>query len=101
MPGRLRPRASARSWRCTSSRARTRTSTRRCRSAASSKAEMVLGQVVGTVVATQKEPSLNGLKLLLVRGVDLQGKASGATVVAADAVGAGVGEMVLYASGSS
>jgi len=62
---------------------------------------MFLAQVIGTVVATRKEPSLNGLKLLLLRNVDLEGKASSATVVAADAVGAGVGEMVLYASGSS
>lgn len=62
---------------------------------------MFLAQVIGTVVATRKEQSLTGLKLLLLRNVDLEGKASGASVVAADAVGAGVGEMVLYASGSS
>ena len=62
---------------------------------------MLLAQVIGTVVATRKEQSLDGLKFLLLRGVDLDGKLSGATVVAADAVGAGPGEMVLYASGSS
>lgn len=62
---------------------------------------MLLAEVVGTVVATRKEQSLDGLKLLLLRAVDLEGKPSGATVVAADAVGAGTGEMVLYASGSS
>ncbi|MBM4374016.1 MAG: EutN/CcmL family microcompartment protein [Deltaproteobacteria bacterium] len=62
---------------------------------------MLLGQVIGTVVATQKESSLTGLKLLLVRTLDEEGKATGSTVVAADAVGCGVGEMVLYASGSS
>jgi len=62
---------------------------------------MLLGQVAGTVVATQKESSLDGLKLLLVRAVDPDGNPTGTTVVAADAVGAGVGEMVLYASGSS
>ncbi len=53
------------------------------------------------MVATRKEQSLEGLKLLLLRAVDVEGKPSGATVVAADAVGAGAGEMVLYASGSS
>ena len=53
------------------------------------------------MVATRKEQSLEGLKLLLLRAVDVDGKPSGATVVAADAVGAGAGEMVLYASGSS
>ncbi len=62
---------------------------------------MLLGQVIGTVVATQKEKSLTGLKFLLVRTLDEEGKPAGATVVAADAVGCGVGEMVLYASGSS
>lgn len=62
---------------------------------------MLLAQVVGTVVSTRKEQSLDGLKFLLLRGVDVDGQATGATIVAADAVGAGVGEMVLYASGSS
>lgn len=62
---------------------------------------MLLAQVIGTVVSTRKEDSLSGLKFLVLRGVDMDGKASGSTVVAADAVGAGVGEMVLYASGSS
>ena len=62
---------------------------------------MILAQVIGTVVSTRKEQSLSGLKFLLVRNVDMEGKPSGATVVAADAVGAGPGEMVLYASGSS
>ena len=62
---------------------------------------MLLGLVVGTVVASHKEPSLEGLRLMLVRAVDENKKPTGATVVAADAVGSGVGEMVLYASGSS
>ncbi|HQT93386.1 MAG: ethanolamine utilization protein EutN [Acidobacteria bacterium 21-70-11] len=62
---------------------------------------MQLAKVVGTVVASQKEKSLEGLKLLLVRGVDEQGRETGAFLVAADAVGAGPEEMVLVASGSS
>ena len=62
---------------------------------------MVLAKVVGTVVATRKEGSLEGLKLLLVRIVDEEGKETGANIVAADAVGAGPGEIVLIASGSS
>jgi microcompartment protein CcmK/EutM len=62
---------------------------------------MLLGKVIGTVVATRKEPSLEGLRLMLVRGLDLEGKASGPLVVAVDALEAGVGEVVLYASGSS
>src|SRR5438270_10713354 len=62
---------------------------------------MLIGKVVGNVVATNKEQELNGLKLLLVRGADASGNANGPLVVAIDAVGAGVGEVVLYASGSS
>ncbi len=62
---------------------------------------MLLGQVIGTVVSTQKESSLDGLKFMLVRAVDEDRKPTGATVVAADAVGCGVGELVLYACGSS
>src|SRR5713226_4455616 len=62
---------------------------------------MNLGIVVGTVVSTRKEEELVGLKFLVVRGIDLDGKQTASMVVAADAVGAGVGEVVLYASGSS
>ncbi|HYV45930.1 MAG TPA: EutN/CcmL family microcompartment protein [Myxococcaceae bacterium] len=62
---------------------------------------MLLGKVVGTVVATRKEEEIEGLRLLVVRGLDLEGKPTSTVVVAVDAVGAGVGEVVLYASGSS
>ncbi len=62
---------------------------------------MQLGLVVGTVVATRKDEELEGLKLLLVKGADETGKAKGPVIVAADAVGAGVGELILYAAGSS
>jgi microcompartment protein CcmK/EutM len=62
---------------------------------------MLLAKVVGTVVATRKEPSLDGLKLLLVRPVNDEGQETGAHLVAADAVGAGPDEFVLIASGSS
>jgi microcompartment protein CcmK/EutM len=62
---------------------------------------MTLGKVVGTVVATQKEQTLEGLRFMLVRQVDTDGQETGGFVVAADAVGAGPGELVLVASGSS
>jgi microcompartment protein CcmK/EutM len=62
---------------------------------------MNLGRVVGTVVATRKESSLDGLRFMLVRHLDENGKESGGQVVAADAVGAGPGEVVLVATGSS
>ena len=62
---------------------------------------MTLGRVVGTVVATRKEERLLGFKLQLVEAVDLDMRPSGAFTVAVDAVGAGVGEIVLTAAGSS
>ena len=62
---------------------------------------MLMGKVMGTVVSTRKEQELEGLKLLVLRGMDLEGKVTGPVVVAVDAVGAGVGEVVLYCSGSS
>lgn len=63
---------------------------------------MILGKVVGTLVATRKDEGLAGQKLLVVRPVDVQtGEASGGSVIAVDGVGAGVEEYVLYASGSS
>ena len=62
---------------------------------------MLLGRVSGTVVASRKEPTIEGWKLLVVRQLGADDKETGGYVVAADAVGAGVGEVVLYASGSS
>ena len=62
---------------------------------------MKMGMVVGTVVATQKDEKLHGMRLMLVRDVTLQIQEKDSFVVAVDSVGAGVGEVVLYASGSS
>ena len=62
---------------------------------------MKLALVVGTVVSSQKDAELEGLTFLVVRDLDSQFAPTGGTVVAVDAVGAGVGETVMYASGSS
>jgi microcompartment protein CcmK/EutM len=62
---------------------------------------MLLGRVAGTLVATRKEPSLDGLKFLVLRQLDIEGNETGGYRVAADAVGAGLGEVVLFATGSS
>ena len=62
---------------------------------------MLLGKIVGTVVATRKDPRLVSSKLLVVRAVDPKGKAEGNYLVAIDTVDAGVGETVLVVSGSS
>jgi carbon dioxide concentrating mechanism protein CcmL len=62
---------------------------------------MQLARVVGSVVSTRKEESLQGLKLLVVRPLDEEGKETGTALVSADAVGAGPDEIVLIAAGSS
>lgn len=62
---------------------------------------MNLAKVTGTVVSSRKEQSMEGLKFLILQQVNLDGKNDGGFVVAADAVGAGLDEYVLYASGSS
>ena len=62
---------------------------------------MILARVMGTVVSTRKDPALSGLNLLLAREVDAMFKPAGQPIVAVDAVGAGEGELVLIAAGSS
>ncbi|MCX6384895.1 MAG: ethanolamine utilization protein EutN [Actinobacteria bacterium] len=62
---------------------------------------MILGKVIGSVVATQKDPSLVGKKLMLVKAIDLEDNILEPFVVAVDVVGVGVGEKVLVVNGSS
>ena len=62
---------------------------------------MQIGKIVGTVVSTKKDEKLEGLQLNLVKYVDVNGKPTGNFVIAVDSVGAGTGEIVLVASGSS
>jgi len=65
---------------------------------------MFLAKVIGNVVATQKDPKLQGSKLLLVQPyVTRDGAlvASGSSIVAVDVLGAGAGECVLFTQGSS
>ncbi len=62
---------------------------------------MILGKVVGTVWATRKDETLVGLKLQIVQHVELDYTLKKSFVVAVDSVGAGVGEIVLVAQGSS
>lgn len=56
---------------------------------------MILARVVDEVVASQKHPSHEGCKLLLVQPLELDGQDRGAALIALDAVDAGVGERVL------
>ena len=62
---------------------------------------MILAKVVGTVVATRKDPRLVSSKLLVARPVDPAGKSEGGSLVAVDTVEAGFGDTVLIVSGSS
>ncbi|UCG16135.1 MAG: EutN/CcmL family microcompartment protein [Phycisphaerales bacterium] len=62
---------------------------------------MLLAKVVGTVVSSKKEQSMEGLRFMLVQPVDVDAEPTGPHVVAVDAVGAGHGEYILYATGSS
>lgn len=62
---------------------------------------MILGKVIGTVWATRKDEQLKGMKLQLVREISEDGSDKARVVVCVDSVGAGVGETVLFAQGSS
>ena len=62
---------------------------------------MFLARVVGTVVATRKDPKLSGSKLLIVVPVEPDGTPEGGYIVAVDTVNAGYKELVLVARGSS
>jgi microcompartment protein CcmK/EutM len=62
---------------------------------------MLLGRIAGTVVSTRKEPLMEGWRLLIVQQLGADNQPTGGYVVGVDTVGAGVGEVVLYASGSS
>ena len=56
---------------------------------------MILAKVVGNVIATQKQESHEGKKILLLQPLDLQNQPVGDVIVALDAVGAGVGDLIL------
>lgn len=62
---------------------------------------MILGRVIGTVWSTRKDENLVGAKFLIVRQLDLNLNEKENFVIAVDSVGAGVGEIVLAATGSS
>ena len=62
---------------------------------------MQLGRVTGTLVSSRKDPLMEGMTFLVVRQINADNSDTDSYVVAVDAVGAGVGEVVMYASGSS
>jgi ethanolamine utilization protein EutN len=58
-----------------------------------------IARVIGTVVATRKDPGLTGVKLLLIQPLTPARLSAGKPLVAVDSVGAGVGEEVFYVKG--
>lgn len=62
---------------------------------------MQLGKIIGTVVSSHKDKKLAGLKFQIVKFVNIDLTPAGGFVVAVDGVGAGTGELVLVAAGSS
>lgn len=62
---------------------------------------MILARVVGTVVATRKDPRLEGFKLLILKPVSPEGNPESGYVIAVDTVGAGSSETVIAVAGSS
>lgn len=60
---------------------------------------MLIGTVVGNVWATKKDPTLSGLRFLVIQPFTLDGKPSAETIVAVDPLGAGIGERVLVVFG--
>ena len=58
---------------------------------------MLLAKVIGNVVATRKDESLTGIKLLVMQPIDPEGKENGSPFVAVDGIGAGFDEVVFYA----
>lgn len=61
---------------------------------------MVIGKVVNSIWSTRKDESLVGIKLMIVQLLDAP-EGQGKTIVAADLIGAGIGERVLITQGSS
>jgi microcompartment protein CcmK/EutM len=60
---------------------------------------MQMARVIGDVVATRKDDTLQGIKLLLIQPIGADGLSAGRTLVAVDSVGAGVGETVFFVRG--
>ncbi len=62
---------------------------------------MRLGKVIGTVVATRKDDKLVGSKFLITQPLDLELKPLGESLIAVDTVGAGIGELIFFVTGTA
>ena len=61
---------------------------------------MNMGIVIGRVTATRKDDNLVGTKLLITHPIDLKGELTSDPLITVDTVGAGIGERVIYVTGS-
>ncbi len=62
---------------------------------------MRIGKVIGTIVATRKDEKLIGSKLMITQPLDLDLKPKGDPLIAVDTVGAGIGELVAFTTGTA
>lgn len=62
---------------------------------------MHLGRIIGTVVATRKDEKLIGSKLMITQPLNLKLESRGEPIIAVDTVGAGIGELVIYTTGTA
>jgi ethanolamine utilization protein EutN len=62
---------------------------------------MQIGKVIGTVVATKKDETLVGSKLMITQPLNLKNEIDGKPLIAVDTVGAGIGELVIYTEGTA
>lgn len=62
---------------------------------------MNIGKIVGTVVATRKDETLLGCKLMITQPLTMDYKEIGEPIIAVDTVGAGIGEVVIYTKGTA
>lgn len=62
---------------------------------------MHIGRIIGTVVATRKDEKLVGSKLMITQPLTFEMKPKGEPVIAIDTVGAGIGEVVIYTTGTA
>ncbi|KXG75101.1 EutN/CcmL family microcompartment protein [Thermotalea metallivorans] len=62
---------------------------------------MKIGKIIGTVVATRKDERLTGYKLMITQALDVKGQPEGDAIIAVDTVGAGMGELVIFTTGTA
>lgn len=61
---------------------------------------MQIGKIIGTVVATRKDDSLVGSKLMITQPLNFRNEIEGKPLIAVDTVGAGIGELIIYTEGT-